>query len=48
MENGSSIKMEGFPFQFGFGFATSGSFPKEYGEIKIKQQTRTRRKDENG
>jgi len=48
LEKGMSLMMDNYRFKFGFGFPTVGNLPIEYGEIKIKQQTRTRRKDENG
>jgi len=34
-----ALNLDDFYFQFGFGFQTSGYFPKEYGHLVIKHNT---------
>jgi len=43
-----SLTLDDFLFKFGFGFQTSGYFPKEYGELSVELLTRTRSIGENG
>jgi len=42
------LNFSDYVFLYGFGFQTSGDFPKEYGEFKILHTTRKRIRDEQG